>query len=377
MSQDVPIAVAAQGIDRSEAAIFEGLQRRGFRVHLWHDPEAAPATLDRLAAAGIALRPFSVRHRLDRRAAAALGRGLLDAGVLAVYAPINRTLAAALRATRGLPIPVVGYRGTLGHLSRFDPASWLTYLHPRLARIVCVSEAVRRHLARDLRIPEHRLVRIYKGHDPLWYASYGRAPPLPPAPADVLTVGFAGRIRPVKGVRHLLEALRHIPPEEGLRVVLVGAGEEEGVERMLREPGIAARVLRVGHQSNATAWIGACDVLAIPSVAREGLPRVALEAMSQGLPVVASRVGGLPELVAAEVTGLLVPPRDPVALAAALRRLRADAPLRHRMGVAGCERVRRLFHVDHSTAAFEALFRSLLPAAPDAPPASRSAGPRA
>jgi glycosyltransferase involved in cell wall biosynthesis len=81
--------------------------------------------------------------------------------------------------------------------------------------------------------------------------------------------------------------------------------------------------------------------------------------MSQGVPVVASRVGGLPEVVADGRTGLIVPPRDARALAEALRRLRGDAAFRAALGAAGRVRVEEDFHVGRSIAAFEALFRRL------------------
>lgn len=359
MSTAPRVLVVANGVDRSEAAIFAGLQRAGLLLEVLHDPFAAPASVATMVEAGIPCAPLLVRHRLHLASVRAIRHRLRDEGFDLVYAPINRTLSAALLATRGTGVPVVGYRGTVGHLSRWDPASWLTYFHPRLAHIVCVSEAVHRHLVEDLRISAERVSRIHKGHDPAWYAGLVPEHPLPKVPPGTLTVGFAGRMRPVKGVSVLLDALLRIPADEPVRAVLIGTIGDPAVKRCLDDPALAGRIVALGHRTDAAALIGQCDVLAVPSVAREGLPRAAVEAMSQKVPVVASAVGGLPELVEDGRTGLLVPPRDAEALAAALRRLRADPALRTAMGEASLRRIEERFHVRQSITAFDALFRRL------------------
>lgn len=356
MSEPVHLLVVADGVDRSEAAIFAGLQRAGLRLRVLHAPEVPASASAVLREAGIPAAPLKVRHRLDFGAVRRLRRELAEQPCDLVYAPINRTLAVALLATRHHQVPVIGYRGTTGHLSRWDPASWLTYFHPRLSHVVCVSEAVREYLL-STGLPPARLTRIYKGHDPAWYAPREPDPPLPVPTPGSLQVCFAGRIRPVKGIRYLLDALRWIPPEESVTLVLAGSVDEPAVRRRLARGGWAHRVVALGHRRDATALIGKSDILVMPSVAREGLPRAVVEAMAQGVPVVASGVGGLPEIVLDGETGLIVPPRDARALAAGLRRLRGDPALRARLGAAGRRRVDDVLHVRQSVAAYDALFR--------------------
>ena len=108
------------------------------------------------------------------------------------------------------------------------------------------------------------------------------------------------------------------------------------------------RVVFAGRRENAAALLAEVDVFALPSWT-EGMPLVVLEAMAQRRPVVATPVGGTPEVVLDGETGLLIPPRDPDALAEALRRLLADNDLRRRMGDAGYERVRTRFSADAMT----------------------------
>ena len=136
--------------------------------------------------------------------------------------------------------------------------------------------------------------------------------------------------------------------------MLVGADLEQGgaYERALRhradELGVTDRVVFAGYRDDAARVVAAADVLALPSWT-EGLPLVVLEAMALGRPVVATTVGGTPELVSDGETGLLVPPRDVEALTAALKRVLDDGDLRRRLGEAGKRRVAERFSSEAMT----------------------------
>lgn len=150
-------------------------------------------------------------------------------------------------------------------------------------------------------------------------------------PDDAFVVLCLARLVPVKGVDVLLAAHRGLA---GVTLLVAGAGPEH--PRLHADAGPAARFLgSVGGAARARA-LAAADCLCLPSRVlpggrSEGAPTVILEAQAVGLPVVASRVGGAPDLVRPEEDGLLVPPDDPAALRAALARLRADAALRARL----------------------------------------------
>lgn len=355
MNRTTRVLIIANGIDRSEAAIFAGLQEAGLRLRVFHDPGIPDSTSAILRKAGIPAEELAINSRIDRAAIRRVKEELAAHPCDLVYAPINRTLSTALIATRKNRIPVAGYRGTTGHIFPWDPASWLTYLNPRLTHVVCVSDAVKEYL-RGVGLPPERLTRIYKGHDPDWYAPREPDPPLPEAEAGRVRICFAGRIRPVKGVRYLLDALQLIPEEEPVSLLLVGDVDEPAIRKRLEKGGWNHPVHSLGHRQDATAIIGQSDILVLPSVGREGLPRAAVEAMSQKIPVVASGVGGLPEIVLDGETGLIVPPRDAKALASALCRLCADAGLRQRMGEAGRRRVENELHIRNTIESYAELF---------------------
>jgi glycosyltransferase involved in cell wall biosynthesis len=161
-------------------------------------------------------------------------------------------------------------------------------------------------------------------------------------------------------------------------VVLLVAGdgpERLALERRAQELGFAQGACFLGARTDKAELLAASDVLALASRA-EGLGVAALEAMACARPVVASAVGGLAEAVVAERTGLLVPPGDAGALAAALRRLHDEPVLRARLGREGPRRVGEGFLAEQMVAAYEALYRTVLAEAAAERPLARGRAER-
>ncbi len=181
--------------------------------------------------------------------------------------------------------------------------------------------------------------------------------PIKPLPARPFQEGewedegvllFVGRLRYYKGLNYLLRAMRELPEA---RLVVVGTGPmEREWKNLARELGVAERVKFVGEAADADlpAYYAACDVFVLPCSERsEAFGMVQLEAMAAGRPVVSCDVGtGVAWVNQNEVTGLVVPPRDPAALASAVRRLLAEKELREKLGAAGRERVMAEFTVE-------------------------------
>ena len=183
------------------------------------------------------------------------------------------------------------------------------------------------------------------------------APASAPTPASAAQDGtgpvlFVGRLVERKGVAHLIEAMARLGQgDEGPRLEIVGDGPERPrLEALARRLGVANRVAFRGKiaPDELQASYARAAVCVLPSVldARgdtEGLGVVLLEAMNHATPVIASRVGGIPDIVEDGVSGLLVPPGDADALAAAVRRVRDDPALARRLGEAGRRRLRERF----------------------------------
>jgi glycosyltransferase involved in cell wall biosynthesis len=181
-----------------------------------------------------------------------------------------------------------------------------------------------------------------------------------------LRIVCIGTLHEVKGQRFLLDACRRLVARGlELRCDLVGDGPDRArLERQAREAGLGERVRFLGSltRDEVAARLREADVAVVPSVPtrdgrREGIPVALMEAAASGKPVVASRLSGIPEAIEDGAEGLLVPPGDAEALAAALAALAADPALRRRLGTAGRERMLDHFDLAANARALAARFR--------------------
>ncbi|PJA45295.1 hypothetical protein CO174_03880 [Candidatus Uhrbacteria bacterium CG_4_9_14_3_um_filter_50_9] len=175
-----------------------------------------------------------------------------------------------------------------------------------------------------------------------------------------LHIGFVGYLTHQKGVEVLLRALAELKhSHQPIYTSIIGDGPE--LEHLTQEAirlGLEDAVGFLGKQEGAAGLMRAFDVLVLPSL-WEGMPNVIMEAMAQGIPVIATKVGGIPELVTPYVTGLLIEPEDAQALAQAILTLN-DQHLRERMGAAGRARIEQDFTLETMIERFNQLYTSLL-----------------
>jgi sugar transferase (PEP-CTERM/EpsH1 system associated) len=230
---------------------------------------------------------------------------------------------------------------------------------PLTDRVVCVSQHVADFFVQHVGIPRHKVIVIPNGvalqdfelaPDEQARAALGLAP-------HQMLIGTVARLDPVKRLDILLQAVKSLGD---VYVVVVGDGPERvRLETISKLAGLESRVHFVGQQDDVRTWLATMDVFVLSSD-WEGMPNAVLEAMAVGLPVVATAVGGTPEVVVDGVTGLLVPPRAPTSLAEAIARLLQDPALCRRMGQAGRERVAAQFDLVTTVHRTEALYQQLL-----------------
>lgn len=183
-------------------------------------------------------------------------------------------------------------------------------------------------------------------------------PELPPRRADgTLVIGSIGRLDAMKGHDVLLRAIAQV---DRTSAVILGEGNERfALEQLAAELGISDRVQLPGWVDHPREWLPSFDVLAMPSRS-EGFPLAMVEAMLAARPVVATRVGSIPEAIINEQTGLLIEKNDVAGLAEALRRLRDDGELRDRMAKNARQMALEKYTVGAMTSQFEALWNQLL-----------------
>lgn len=283
-----------------------------------------------------------------------------------VHWPIpHAPIGFAARAAAGIPV-VCSFHGVELTWTRRQ----LPFLRPLLRRIIRTADAVTANSSYTARL-------IREVHDrPVVRIPFGStADPLPDDTAsatredsDAFELLFVGRLVERKGVHYLLDALARLR-DARVRLRVIGDGPMRAeLEARARRNGVADAVVFEGFVSRErlARALGACDAFVLPAIVdtkgdTEGLGVVLIEALQHGKPVIASDAGGIPDVIRDGETGLLVPPADAPALAAAIARLAADAELRNRLGTRGRQHVEAEFGWPAIIERLVGLYRSLVP----------------
>lgn len=332
---------AAGGLLRHVETLLQELPRRGWEVAL-----AAPEGVGKNARLrfpiDLADRPRPYRDLGAIRALRAASRLWRPALVHAHGAK------ATLLTAAGSPAPRVATFHNMWHGGALTP--FLRAAARRMSAGIVVSVAVGASLDRfDIR---HRALSVIRNGVDLSQLQ----PATAQRPDRPFTFAFLGRLTEEKGIPVLLRAAAGLPA--GIQIRIAG----DGPLRELVEKAAASapeRLQYLGHCADVLSLYHAVDAVVMPSLS-EGLPMTALEAMACGLPLVASRVGGLPEVVQPDGTGLLVARADVDELAGAMARLAEDPDAAAAMGVSGRKRVEREFDQERMLERIEETYRSVL-----------------
>ena len=282
--------------------------------------------------------------------------------IVHVHWPMPMALLGwAARRARQMPMVTTFYGIELRWVQSRLP--FLRWLIRWAARASAQAVAISQYTARELRKFANVPIEVIP------YTAQLAAPTNPPTrDASQKSILFVGRLIERKGVRYLVQALGMLRSRMDARLDIIGDGPERPcLEQLARELGLDGVVAfrgRVSDEELRRAYAGS-DAFVLPSVldARqdtEGLGVVLLEAMNYSVPVIASDIGGITDIVEHEQTGLLVPPGDEVALAAALTRVLGDRALARKLGDAGRERLRNEFSWDHIVARWEGVYARAL-----------------
>lgn len=335
--------------DLPEAHLIASLSAdHNHRVLLLGNPKPAHAAI--LTAAGVTIQPLALPSRFSFSAIKQIRAAALAHHPAIAHYFSNRALSNGLLALRGLPIRHVAYRGAIGNVSRWDPLSWATYLNPRLDRIICVSRAVEDYLA-SVGIARSKLRTIYKGHHLAWYDSPRPEPSATftqrlAAHPNATVIGCTANMRPIKGVDVLLTALRQIPRTIPLHLVLIGELRDKRLPALIEATNAVHPVTVVGYQEDPIPYLHHCNLFVMPSRGREGLPKAVIEAMTQRVVPIVTRVGGMPELVQDSECGLVVEPNSAERLASAITTLATDKARVRTWGERARERIGESFRLE-------------------------------
>lgn len=338
-----------------------GMAGRGHEVFLAARPHGRIAREAR--SKGFPVLHLPMRHNLDWVSIARLARFLrrerID--VVNTHSGVDSWIGGIAARLARRPVLV-----RTRHLHLPLHRHWLNFVHYLPERIVSCGETMRELLVRECRFPEAQVVSIPTGVDFSRFApARGREAVRRELalPEDAFVILMVGVIRAVKRHEVALRAVQSLARRiENARLVIAGDGPMSGdMQRLARELGIAGGVSFLGHRDDVADLMGAADCLLLTSRS-EGVPQAVTQALGLGLPVVATAVGGVPELVGHESGGLLVPPEDPEAAAAAIERLARDPELARKLARRGREHVLARYSLEAMLERTEREYAALLEA---------------
>lgn len=333
--------------DLPETHLIKGLIAKGVEIDFMANPNTKHAHILKDAAINIEYLPDI--NRFDLKTVKIIRNKIKSKKYDIIHSLTSRALSNSLIATfdkKYRQIKHIAYRGTIGHLSYFDPASRLSHLSPRVDRIVCVSNAVKDYLI-QMRIPEHKLVTIYKGHKLEWYNDASKIDLANlNLPENKFLVGCVANMRAVKGVDVLLEGIKLLDAKLDLHFLIVGEVRDKKIINLAKDPRIKDRIHFTGFRNDASKLVGSCHAFIMPSRAREGLPKAVIEAMAQAVAPIVTNVGGMPELVEDQKCGLVVPPSNPLELAQAIMQLYNDREMTKNFGLQAQTRIEQKFNIE-------------------------------
>jgi len=316
----------------------------------------------------VARSPGAVLHFLPAafKDVLSLRRAIRSTGIdlLHPHDNLSKLLGGVAASSMGVP--------TVAHCHDLLGTGWLDRMlliaqRILMDRIIAVSGSVRDRFLHggaspdQIRVIENGIdpARFEPGSSPLSRADFS-------VPEAHTVIGVIGMFDPVKGHVHLFEALRRLQARGLTELSCLVAGEgrlEADLKEYASAAGIEPMVRFLGYRRDIAGLLGLMDMVVMPSL-RESFGLVALEAMAMEVPVIASRIGGLQEVVEHERTGVLVAPGDAVALADAIQRLTQDPGMRKKMGEAGRRRVENHFSILSTIRNTENLYLELLEESP-------------
>jgi glycosyltransferase involved in cell wall biosynthesis len=360
---------AVGGTERHVVTLAEGLDRSRFDVHLACFRRSGEL-LKQVTIAPVL--EYQIQKLYNRRsiqerlrfARYARSHHIQIVHTYSFYANVFAVPAARLA---GVPVVIASIR---------DTGAYVTPMQRRVQRAVCRfadrvvvnADAVKDWLV-DEGYDERRITVIRNGIDPAPFgrkAAPGKLHYELGVPPNTPLIAVLSRVSPIKGLEYFLDAAAVVSAKiPDARFLIVGkadtrdAGYQRQLEAHADRLGLSRRVVFTGLRMDVPELLDDVSVSVLPSLS-EGLSNVLLESMAAGVPVVATRVGGSPEVVEDGVTGLLVPPRDADGLARAILRLQEDREMAARVGQAGRARVVERFSIADMVRRTEQLYADLL-----------------
>ncbi len=345
---------------RPEAEVLLGLDPKEFSVTLmtYKDSEYAKLFEQR----GIRVIDFHPESKFDAKEIAFIRKELIDGDYDIIHLFNSKSIVSGIKAAKGLPVKVVLYRGYTGNIHWWDPTAYLKFLHPRVDKIVCNSIGVEQLIRRNSIFNANKCITINKGHRTEWYEQYQKVDwQKEGIPSEAFVVMCVCNNRRMKGLPYLLQSLKYLPKDIPLHLVLVGRDmETKHNVRIISNGNYQGKVHFFGYRKDVLDLVVSSNLFVLPSIYGESITKAVLEAMALGIAPVITDIPGNTELVVHGVNGLVVPRKNPKALADAILHLYQNPELCKQYGQKSKERIETVLNTSGTIEKTEMLYRNLV-----------------
>lgn len=347
---------------RPESNIFIGLAKLGYDITLMtYKGGRMPEEMEN---AGIRVLDFHPKKKFDQEEIKKIRQYLIDHNIDIMHLFNSEGIVNGIRAAKGLRVKVVLYRGFCGHIHWYDPSAYFKYLHPRVDYIHCNSIGVEQLIRKNLLFSsKDKAITINKGHNVDWYTDYKPRDirkELGLEPDSFLLITVANN-RKMKGIPYLLKAFNFLPKEANIHLLLVGKNMDSTSNlALVAAGGNQHKVHFTGFQKNPLEIVAACNVFVLPSIYGESITKSVIEAMCLGVVSVITDIPGNIELMKNGESGLVVPAKNPSAMADALLSLYYDRTLLQQLRTNAREHIRNRLNEKKTITEMDAFYKRIL-----------------
>ena len=344
---------------RPEAEAMIGLLKAGLDITIMtYDTGVYP---QKFREAGIRLIPFHPEKKFDRKEIKfihdELQRGNYD--ILQLFN--SKAIINGIAAAKNFPVKIVLYRGFTGNVNWYDPTAWFKYLHPRVDKIICLTNAVKKSIDKNLFFDKTKTVKITKGHSQEWYKdvqpadrdAYG-------IPSNAFVVAAVGNVRRFKGIPYFIRSSYHLPAGLSIHFLMVGKGmDKPEFKNLIDKSNYKNNFHILRFTDDPLPLIAMSDVLVLSSTGGEGINKTVVEAMSLYVPAIITNIENNKDLFVDGGEEMIVPVRDPKAIADAIYHLYKHSELRNELGKKSKEHVIRQLHINETIIQIKNLYEDL------------------
>lgn len=344
---------------RPEAELMLGLKKSGVDITIMTPASAEYRPV--FEAAGIRVIDFQPRKKFDRGEIDFIRKELIDGAYDIVHLFNGKAIINGLKAARGLKVKVVLYRGYCGNIHWWDPSAYFKFLHPRADAIWCIAPAVADLINRNKIFGKKNAFCITKGHHPDWYknveaVSFDEYN----IPSDAFVVTMVANARPMKGLKYFIKATYEIKQDIPLYILLIGNGlYSDEIRKLVEASPMKERIIFTGYRSDSMGLVKQSDLFVLSSIYGEAICKSVIEAMSLGVAPVITDIPGNRGMVIDGESGLVIPRKNPGAIARAIEYMYEHPEERKKMADTARQRMQTEYHIDGTIETMLAFYKKL------------------